>query len=87
MANIARIDHRACSGCGLSVTFVRERGSISLRYDMAAWGQQCQRKDCDGPMSCPFLGQALQLSLQDGAPRDGITAREPMKIAAGPAPA
>ena len=65
MASIARIDSRACSGCGLSVTFVRERGSIALRYDLAAWEQQCRRKDCDGPTSCPFLGLDLQLRLQE----------------------
>jgi hypothetical protein len=66
MGSIARIDSRACSGCGLCVTFVRERGSLALRYDMAAWEQQCRRKDCDGPTSCPLLGLALQLGLRDG---------------------
>lgn len=74
MPNIARIDNRACSGCSLCVTFVRERGSIALRYDMAVWEQQCQRRDCDGPTSCPFLGLDLQLSLQDDVLREDATA-------------
>ncbi len=74
MSNIARIDSRACSGCGLCVTFAREPGSIALRYDMAAWERQCRRKECDGPTSCPFLGLDLQLRLREDVEQENTTA-------------
>jgi hypothetical protein len=72
MSVVLCLDIHTCPRCGLALKIVRDpAGGLAVRYDMAAWAQQCARKDADGPLGCASLRPSIKTWL--GVPAEADT--------------
>lgn len=68
MSVVLRLDTHTCPRCGLALKIVRDpAGGLAVHYDMAAWAQQCELKDGDGPLGCAALRPSIITWLAEPA--------------------